>query len=54
LRDLLAACALTGEWAALQQSTQRAWLRYRFLMERAGFAQAWLDYQPELLDRLQQ
>ena len=52
LRDLLAACADTHDRQALQQSTHRAWLRYRMLMEQAGFTDAWLDYRDALLDRL--
>jgi hypothetical protein len=52
LRDLLAACADTGERPALHQRMQRAWLRYRLLMEQACFTSAWLEYQDALLDRL--
>jgi hypothetical protein len=53
LRDLLAACADTHDRPALQQSAQRAWLRYRMLMEQAVFTDAWLDYQDALLERLE-
>lgn len=49
LRDLLAACADTGERPVLQQ---RARLRYRLMMEQACFTSAWTEYQDALLDRL--
>ena len=52
LRDLLAACADTGQLAAMQQNAQRAWLRYRLLMERAGFNEALLEYEEAILRRL--
>ena len=52
LRDLLAACGETHDRPELERTTQRAWLRYRLMMEQAGFSPAWLDYQDALLDRL--
>jgi hypothetical protein len=53
LRDLLAACADTAERRELRRDEQRAWLRYRMLMDQSGLGQGWLDYQDELLQRLQ-
>jgi hypothetical protein len=53
LRDLLAACADTAERRELRRDEQRAWLRYRMLMDQSGLGQGWLDYRDELLQRLQ-
>jgi hypothetical protein len=47
-----AACGETHDRPSLERSTQRAWLRYRLMMEQAGFSPAWLDYQDALLNRL--
>ena len=53
LEDLLAACADAAERPQLQRAAQKALLRYRLLMERAGHGQGFLDYRQELLQRLE-
>jgi PAS domain-containing protein len=53
LQDLLAACADAAERPRLQREAQQALLRYRLLMERAGHRQGFLDYQAELLKKLE-
>ena len=53
LEDLLAACSDAGERPALQRGARRAQLRYRLLMERAGFSQGLLDYREQLTARLE-
>lgn len=52
LRDLVAACLDPAERAALGGAAQRAWLRYRLLLERGGGGPAWIDYRDQVLARL--
>ena len=53
LADLLAACADPERQAALRRGAAKAWLRYRLLAEQAGCNQAWLDYQGQIVTRLE-